>query len=878
MSHEDPFEDDSVSTGCMQDNLWTAESPAPQFPAFEEEVVDNEYATDYRAPYAAMSIASHNDDQANPSPVSFRDQVQHARKRLTDAWRSWSNQEEGSPESTPLREHPLEAGLVTNPMEIETPGMNAERSWWSRITPRSWGYAVLICVALVAVVLITVEMFTVKAPARQPAHVHVEEQKCKTASCINATAHLLMTMDPAGDPCGDPYGFACNGWLKSYRLPSDRDHFSLSFSSVARKAQDRSRELLESRSCDSLTALNEDPWQARMVCYFEACQDVDSLGPEPLTGYLERELPWVLSDTPIDESDVDNVLGNRLQNVHLLGLPGVFSVGVEKNIFTGQGSVLTFAPGGLGLFFDEFADASLVVSYEQHLAMLLELFDAQHLLTHGAARARAKAVVHLEEQLRGLQLSPGERSDVVKSSTLMSWSRLTDQLDPAINMEEYIKGFKNLFRRDYAEDFGPRTKVLVQDPEYFSRLSEVLKAVPLKALEDYLLTRALSQLSPYLGGPWRTEVNRWTKLRTGMDRPPRWEACLGAVETHLGWVLARDFVADSGSKRAQAVEILGSIQAQFGEMLSSSPWMDAQTVSRASAKLEHLTHKLGYPEWLVTKAPEFFSQFYGPVEALNGGFFDQSMRLVNQAVRFVYGGVGRALDQRLWQMTPQTVNAYYSPPANEIVFPQAIFEEPFLFTWSDDDELEKAALSALSYGALGAVMGHEIVHGFDNQGRLYDAAGNLANWWTVQSANHFEERTQCLVDQYSQYTVHSGGKELHVNGQLTLGENIADNGGLKAAHRAYTARISPSEAGAMPLPGIDLTTDQLFFLAFSTTWCTVNRDQYAAQAVNNDPHSPGPSRVLGTLQNTAEYSHAFECAPGTLVFPFEDNESRCYVW
>lgn len=347
------------------------------------------------------------------------------------------------------------------------------------------------------------------------------------------------------------------------------------------------------------------------------------------------------------------------------------------------------------------------------------------------------------------------------------------------------------------------------------------------------------------------------------SEPERWRTCVSHVDEGLGWILSRFFVEKAFSADAKKFgdEIVSDIKDLFIQKLKDTDWMDEETTSKAIDKVHNIVQKIGYPtESPNIMDPESLAAFYETVNISPDTYFANAVQMSAFDVSYMWSSLGKPVDRNRWDMTVPTVNAYYNPPGNEIVFPAGIMQFPVF-------DVDVPAY--VSYGAFGSVAGHELSHAFDSTGRHYDQNGNYTDWWSNATVKAFEERAECFVDQYANYSVPGpDGKPLHVNGRLTLGENIADAGGLSASFQAW--KIRAKEKSNARLPGLDhFSQAQLFFVSYSNWWCGKSTAGTAINRIYTDPHAPKWARILGTMANSREFRESFQC---------KSKEPTCELW
>eukprot|EP00457_Paulinella_chromatophora_P006412 gb/GEZN01006430.1/.p1 GENE.gb/GEZN01006430.1/~~gb/GEZN01006430.1/.p1 ORF type:complete len:460 (+),score=71.40 gb/GEZN01006430.1/:201-1382(+) len=387
-------------------------------------------------------------------------------------------------------------------------------------------------------------------------------------------------------------------------------------------------------------------------------------------------------------------------------------------------------------------------------------------------------------------------------------------------------------------------------------------STPKQTLIYYLQARLLTSWAPKLSKPFRDASLRFDKAILGIaDRGPRWKECVKQTGRWLGFAMDRAFVnqTNGAAARETAKDMIRRVKTAFQtEVLESLSWMDRQTKIKAADKASAVDDMLGFPDWIFNQT--VMEEYYEGVDIAETAFAESLIALAAWRFRKNLKKLGQPVDKKEWGMNPSTVNAYYNPSDNKMVFPSGILRPPFY-----DAEFPMY----FNYGALGTIMGHELTHGFDDSGSKYDSTGKLNTWWTNGSRVGFESRAQCMVDQYQEYSI----KGKHVNGQLTLGENIADNGGIKQAYLAYQKFVL-ERGREQPLPSLGLTVDQVFFAGMATVWCSKARDEYAEQALSIDPHSPPMYRVIGSMANSPEFAEAYDCPVGSRM----NQPKKCQVW
>jgi endothelin-converting enzyme/putative endopeptidase len=648
-------------------------------------------------------------------------------------------------------------------------------------------------------------------------------------------ASVTGALDPAADPCDDFYRYACGSWLESTELPADRPIWTRSFSSIDEANRQLLRTLIESAAA----APGDDPDRKRVGDFYAACMDepaIEAAGLAPLR-------PWLAKIDAAQDARSLFVLAGELQR---LPLAPFFTIDVDGDFKEPTTVVAHVAQGGLGMperdyyLAEEGAKAELRAAYRTHVAKMFELLGAPA----EKAAADADAVLAFETAL-------------ARASRPAEQMRIYDQLHHRLNADGLAKLAPGLPWPEWFAAAGRADlqAINVMTPEFFEALGKEIPAAELATLRAYLrysLVTGVANLLP--DGIYQEHFDFYGRKLSGQQQPqPRWKRCVNATENAVGQAVGRLYVAErfTGDSKRVAQEMIDDILDSFEASLPGLEWMDEATRKAAVEKRSTLTFRIGYPDaWRdYSKLEIARTSHFGNSVAASG--FEFARRLAK---------VGKPIDRDDWDWNPQIVNAGYHPLRNDHTYPAGILQPPFF---------HKDFPAAMNYGAIGYVIGHELTHGFDDQGRKFDAQGRLSDWWTPAAVEGFEERAACIRDQYSGYEIEPG---VAVNGELTLGENIADNGGLKqawAAFQRYKAE-HPGEARGVG----DLSADQLFFVAAAQVWCTESSAEFERMLVATDPHSPGVFRVRGPLVNHPGFAATFQCKAGSPMNP----EQKCSVW
>lgn len=647
-------------------------------------------------------------------------------------------------------------------------------------------------------------------------------------------------LDRSVSPCEDFYAFACGGWLRATGIPADRASWSRGFAEIQERTLGELRALLEEAAAGKL-----DPsvrFGDKLGAFWTTCMDE---GAAEAGGLGDLRAQWTRIDAIFDRG----ALVAELARLQAAGIEAPFALASQQDARDAAQVVLGVRQGGLSLpdrdhyVSDAPALAAIREAYRGHLARMLELAG----VAGGAAEAQAAQIESFEHVLAQPQWTRTELRDPERVYNRVDRAGLA-RLAPAFPWGDF-----------FARLGHPELEAVnVTTPRFVEAVGWLLASAPLEDWKAYLRWRVEDRMAQARALPAAIVEERFafrSRSFTGAkDLEPRWKHCVQMADRALGFALGEAYVRSrlgpEGKDRTAA--LVAEIEGAMRRDLQAIPWMDAPTRAAALAKLDRIVNKIGYPAT---------GRDYSTMRIGRGSF----LRNVEAAEAFELnrqlGKVGKPLDRSEWLMTPPTVNAYYEPQMNEMVFPAGILQPPFF---------GRTAPDPVNYGGIGMVVGHELTHGFDDEGRRYDAEGDLRDWWTPGSASAFEDRARCVEEQYSAYESVPGVK---LNGRLTLGENIADLGGLELAHAAMR-KAREARPGAPAVAGLD--EEQQFFVGYAQAWCAKYREENLRLRAVTDPHSPARYRVNGPLSNMREFAAAFGCAEGTpMVRPAE---RRCEVW
>jgi putative endopeptidase len=643
----------------------------------------------------------------------------------------------------------------------------------------------------------------------------------------------IRAMDFRADPCVDFYQYACGGWLASHPIPPDR-------SSWGRfdEAEERNLKILRGiLDKASVPTPDRDPVSQKLGDYYAACMDVDQIDKQ---GLAPVEFEW----KRIAQIEAKPALTGELIRLQLTGVNVFFSFSSINDEKDAQRMIASVDQGGLGLpdrdyyFKTDAVSARRRASYVAHIARMFELTGE----STARAEADAIAVMGVETELARGALDLVARREPEKIYHKMTVAELVS-LCPAIDWPKFFAGMG-----------APAFETLdISEPNFFRTIESVLVQTPLEDLKAYLRWQYLHAEARYLSKAFDKENFAFfgTTLNGIAMQQSRWTRCVEDTEWALGEALGQEFVRASFGEqgRQRTLELVRQIEQTMETDLKTAEWMSPPTREQALKKLAAVRSKIGHPE----KWRDYSALVVRRDDAL--GNFDRAAEF---EIRQVAGKIGKPVDPGEWGMTPAAVNAYYDQSMNEMNFPAGILQPPFLSGQPGDPA---------DYGALGGLIGHELTHGFDDEGRLFDAQGNRNNWWTAKDAKAFEAHAQCLVDEYSKFRMQDG---MAVNGKLTLGENTADNGGMRIAWMAFLR----AQDGVKADPNTRFSSAQKFFLGWGQIWCQHSTAEAERLAVDTDPHTPDPFRVNGVVSNMPEFQAAFGCRVGQPMV----RHPACRVW
>ncbi|KFW62287.1 Neprilysin [Pygoscelis adeliae] len=694
---------------------------------------------------------------------------------------------------------------------------------------------------------------------------------CKTSDCIKSAARILENMDTTAEPCNDFYQYACGGWLKRNVIPETSSRYS-NFDILRDELEVVLKDVLNTQGNNDITAVQKAKTLYRS-CINETT--IDSRGGRPLISLLPN-----VSDWPVATTNWDSSYGTAwTAETAIAQLNSRYGKKVLINFFVGTDDknstahIIHIDQPGLGLPSRDYYECtgaykeacSAYVDFMISVAKLI-LQERNISFNESEISEQMKRVMDLEKEIANATTKSEDRNDPLLLYNKMTLAQLQNNFSLEIDHKVFNwSKFINDIMSTVQINIENTEHVIVYDPEYLIRLKSILNKYTPRDLQNYMIWRFVMDLVNSLSRNYKDTRNAFRKALYGTTSETAvWRRCANYVNGNMENAVGRLYVEEAfaGDSKHVVEEMIADIRDVFIKTLDELTWMDAETKKKAEQKATAIRERIGYPDEIMTDDSKLNSE-YQELNYKEEEYFENIIQNLVFTQKKRLKKLREKVDKEEWISGAAVVNAFYSASRNQIVFPAGILQPPF-FSASQP--------KSLNYGGIGMVIGHEITHGFDDNGRNFNENGDLVDWWTEESARNFKELSQCMVYQYGNFSWDLAGGQ-HLSGINTLGENIADNGGVRQAYKAYENFVKKHGKEEL-LPGLQMNHKQLFFLNFAQVWCGTYRPEYAVNSIKTDVHSPGKFRVIGSLQNSPEFSEAFSCTKTNYMDPAK----KCRVW
>ncbi|KAF2882292.1 hypothetical protein ILUMI_23857, partial [Ignelater luminosus] len=669
-------------------------------------------------------------------------------------------------------------------------------------------------------------------------------------------------MDNSVNPCDDFYQYACGNWDKYHPIPPDKIRYDMF--EVLRESLDRAlRDLLTDEDMDVYKRISKrianNPEDAiiKVKNFYKSCMNEELIGQrgeKPLLKLLKQLGGWPIIDLNWNEAEFDWIW--LMAQLRLYNNDILISELVGPDIRNANEYIIQIDQTTLGLpskqYFLHDSNIKYLEAYRVYMITVANLLGASIV----NATQDVDDMINFEIDLASIIESPEQRKNISEEYVKVTIAEM-HALVPEIDWIRYFSMIMNnkVHANHYIVSFCMR---------YLQDLVVLVSQTPPRTVANYLLWRFVRNRINNLDNRFQDAKQRFYYILFGREKsPPRWQTCVSQVNLNMGMALGSLFVQqyfDEESKN-DTLQMTREIQQSFRELLSHASWLDGDTKILARVKIDAMRLRIGYPDFILNH--EELTERYKDVTVKPDLYFENTLSILQHLTQREHAKLGTVVDKLMWTAPPAVVNAYYSRNKNQIMFPAGILQPPFY---------QRHFPRSLNYGGIGVVIGHEVTHGFDDTGRLFDKEGNLHRWWKNSAVLAFHGRSQCLIDQYNKYTVPE--VSVHVDGVSTQGENIADNGGLKQAYKAYTKWLEKNPYADETLPGLNLSNTQMFFLNFAQVWCGSSRIEGMRNKLKRDVHAPGRYRVIGSISNLKEFSDAYGCPLGSPMNP----PNKCSIW
>jgi len=761
-----------------------------------------------------------------------------------------------------------------------THNRNPQKGLWKRRTGLEKILLVLLGVCGTAMVMggsfYAIKLHNDSIENESPSNQMQEEDVCLTSECTIAAGNILNTMDQTADPCQNFFQFACGGWIANNEIPEAKSRWG-KFYELRDKVDLAVRKIIESP---------KDEADANSVNYMKdhylSCtnlSNIEAVGYVPFVGIVgpggEQNLGgWPMVQTNWEFESEYSVVQHVGRARNVVNEAIIMSAFVYLDEIDTSHNVIYLDQPDLALPRSMYLDTE---NYAEYIAAYKKLiFKVAQVMTRELAtnipdetlNVDVEAVFEFEAQIAKISVAEEDRRNATEMYNPTTLRALKEAygIDWDLYFSEVFQN-TNVFVND-------DEKIIVREPEYFDALLPILAATPKRTIANYVRWRVLMGIIEEGPAELFNIAFEFTGFFAGTSSPPpRWNKCVSGASSEykgFGYAAGHKYILEYFDEQAKDTvgHMVENLISAFKELVGESVWMDVETQAKAQDKADSIVKLLGYPDWLPSPT-ELDNYYDGVVAPQLDTYLTNILSQRGWASKLELKTLREEPQRNIWLSQPAIVNAFYSPNHNSITFPAGILQPAFFGAGYP---------RYLNYGAIGVVIGHEITHGFDDQGRQYDGNGNAIPWWSPETIDAFTKQAQCFIDQYNNYTVPElipiiGEENAHVNGQNTQGENIADNGGVRESFRAY--KLSVDAQGPEPkLPGLlDYTPEQMFFISYAQVWCERITDQGLLNQILTDPHSPGKFRVFGPLSNSEDFVREYKCPIGPM-----NRENKCLLW
>ncbi|KAG2462801.1 endothelin-converting enzyme-like 1 isoform X1 [Polypterus senegalus] len=665
-----------------------------------------------------------------------------------------------------------------------------------------------------------------------------------------ASQFISKNIDQTIDPCVDFYTFACGNWLHWHSIPEDKLSYGI-ITAIGEQNEDKLQRLL----LLPIKRKEKSSAERKVKEFYRSCLDlreIDRLDARPMMDVIESCGGWDVTSTKNSATPDFNEMLYRTQGIYSTAVFFSLTVNVDdknssRNAIRIDQEGLTLPERTLYLGKDN-ETIKILAAYKTLMVRVVTLLGVDN------ATQKSEEILQLETRLANITVS---EYDEQRRDISSMYNRITlRQLQRAAPSVQWKRLLDRIFHDNFSED----EEIVVLATDYVQKVSEIISTTPKRILHNYMLWRIVVALSEHLSTPFRDAIHDFSREIDGTEQQlERSRTCLNQANKHFGMALGALFVGEyfTSSSKIKVQQLVEDIKHSLDNRLQELDWMDDKTKEAARAKLRHMMVMIGYPDFLLR--PEAIDAEY-EFEVNEKTYFRNVLNSIKFNIKMSVKKIHQEVDKTAWLLPPQALNAYYLPNKNQMVFPAGILQ-PTLY----NPEFPQS----LNYGGIGAIIGHELTHGYDDWGGQYDRYGNLKQWWTEESYYKFQKKAECIVHLYDNFTVYNQ----RVNGRLTLGENIADMGGLKLAYYAYQKWVR-EHGPERPLPGLRYTHEQLFFIAFAQNWCMKRRTQSIYLQLLTDKHAPEHCRVIGSVSQFEEFGRVFHCPKAAPMHPVH----KCSVW